>query len=150
MPDNKYVISGKGFLEELKSGRYPECVWTKSIRTAKTFTLRQANGAIEYIKKNIETHDECFVWSPFKETQPTGLYEVVRIPCYYNYLDEKDCGVLEWFTRKVSETDSDLTYLKKEKENKKSPEYYSFEEAKEVAKSKNIKILEEITRILSK
>jgi len=150
MATNKYVISGKGFLEEIKTGKNPECIWTKSIRTAKSFTFNQATGSIGFIKNETNFHEDCFIWSPFEENYTTGLYEVVRRESYHSIFDDDDRNVLEWYANKVSAADSDLICLNNIKQNKKEQKYYSYEEAIEIAKSKNIVMLKEITKILNK
>jgi len=149
MAINKYIISGKGFLQELKTGKLPECIWSKSIRTAKSFTFKQADGAIEYIKNNIDSNESCFVWSPFEENYVTGLYEVVRRSSYYSIMDENYCDVLEWQAKKVQSSDSDIIYLNNTKEDKKNQKYYSYEEAIEIAKMKNIRMLKELIKIVN-
>ena len=149
MAVNKYIISGKGFLEDVKGDKNSECVWTKNIRTAKSFTFNQANSFIEFIKNNTTFHDDCFIWSPFEENYVKGLYEVVRRSTYYSILDDNECDVLEWYAKKVSSADSDFIFLNSSKEIKKESKYYSYEEATEIAKSKNIRILKAISKIVN-
>lgn len=133
MSNNKYIISGQGFLKELTSGRIPTCSWTTSLKNAKSFTLNQAKGAIEYIKNNFESQDNYFIWSPFAETYEKDTYEVVRRDSFYSMMEETNYKVLEWYPCK-STAYSDFDHLKNLNENK-IIQKYSYEEAVEIAKN---------------
>ena len=151
----KYIISGKGFLKsiefvsEINHFGKKKCIWTKTLQDAKAFTSNQAKGYIDIINKMFDSEDSCFIWSPFDETCTKGLYEVNRRASFYNISSENEHSILEWYIRKVTVSKSDLSVLNDMRKDKLSKQYYSFEEATEIAKQKNLIMLEELLKVLN-
>lgn len=150
----KYIISSHGFfvnlefVSEIPHLGKQKCIWSKTLREAKACTLNQAKGYIDIINKIYESDDCCFIWSPFDTTYHKGLYEVVRRQSYYSLMDEKEHNILEWYVSKVTVSENDLSVLNDLKSDKSSKKYYSFDEATEIAKQKNLLLLEELIKII--
>lgn len=143
MSANKYIVSGKGFFKELIYGErniIDQIVWCDNLANAKLFTSNQAQGMIKKL-----TEIECFIWSPFKEHEKKNKYTVTKRSSSYNFIHDEDHTVLEWMVYKNFESSNDYTQLQNILRNK-VPELYSLEEANKIARDRNLKMLEELTK----
>jgi hypothetical protein len=129
---NNFIVSGKGFLVlmERNEDHTKSPVWTRVLRQATSYNSRQA---IQLIEKN---KLDAFIWNPYCEEPIRGMWEVVRRSDYHDFINEEEHNALEWMPRKVMmESKSDARFLISK--GKTPPEYYSQEEAVEIAKQRN-------------
>lgn len=143
---NHYVASGFGFFKEvgITEDFRQEPVWTNSIIEAKKYTSNQAQNQVKLMEVIYKV--KCFIWNPYKEHPKVKKWEVVQRGEFYDVMDETEHKVLEWFARKayiVPMTDAKHLITKGEERQKL---YMTEEEAKDVAKQKNMEMLEELNR----
>ena len=143
MGQTKFIISSDGFLGDIKrlERGEKEYVWVDTIRKAKLYSLKETKKIIE------ESPIKCFIWAPFTKEPIKDKFMVVRREAHYDFFNDEDHQVLEWCVMRVHDSESDIKFLKNITATAKTP-YYSFDEATEIAKQKNLKILNEITQIL--
>jgi hypothetical protein len=144
---NQYIVSGFGFLKEIRLTeefkQVPE--WTNNLIEAKKFTSKQAKNQIRTMLPNMDVI--CFVWNPYQEYPKIRKWEVVQRGEFYDVMDETEHKVLEWFVRKSHVrpmTDAKHLITKGEETGQKL--YMTEEEAKDVARKKNMEMLEELNR----
>jgi hypothetical protein len=136
-----YIVTSEGFLKDsfFDKEKLSKCfIYTNKIREAKIFKCNKS--AKDYIEKN---NLNAFIWN-LKEQEPIkDKYRIRRRSSYINCNTfERTHDVLEYcIERIVNEHNSDLTYLKN---NLKIDEYYNFEQAVEICKEKNLKMLAEL------
>lgn len=143
MSANKYIVSGKGFFKELIYGErniIDQVIWCDNLSNAKLFTSNQAQGMIKKL-----ADIDCFIWSPFKEHEKKNKYEVVKRSPSYSFIHDEEHSVLEWVTCKNFSSSNDYTQLQNILSNK-VPELYSLEEANKIARDRNLKMLDELTK----
>lgn len=139
-----YIVSGKGFYKETIYNELHErkVIWVNKISNAKSFKSGEAN------KRICNLGIDAWVWNPYEETPIKDRWDVVQRSNHYNFLDDENNLVLEWMViRMTGLCDSDVKFIKN-----KAPQnrYYSYDEAIQIAKEKNIKMLEELQTKINK
>lgn len=142
---NKYIISGVGFFAGFVDEKaYPkEATWTDNLSYAKSYTGNQAKQVVSQL-----CNVNCFVWSPFKQLENIETkYRVVRRRVY-NIDIYDDLNVLEWIIVKNYDDSNDFNTLKGFVVQQY--ELYDYETAVQVARERNLKMLQELNDILEK
>jgi len=147
---NNFIVSGKGFLKSTEFNKETlktDITWTSLIREAQRFNAKPANTVVK--KHNLE----AFVWNPYKEQPVRGKWEVVKRQSHYDFCNENEHKALEWKAKKVMmESKTDVKHLMSNGVDK--TEYYSEQEAREIAKERNqaiiIELQEKMERVIEK
>lgn len=152
MSINTYIVSGNGFYggKILKYDKdFPnkvigvEILWVDNVRNAKILSGKLARNVQKCI--NFPT----FLWNPYKEEPIKNKWRVVKRSSNYDIFEETYHHVLEWRAIKVvHESLTDVKYLSN-RTSSKNEVYYNEEDAKKLAKSNNVLILNELTKILN-
>ena len=137
MAQNSFVVSGKGFFKGSifdPITRTTTSHWTNKLREAKQFT---SSSAEKFVKNATEP---MFVFRPWEEEmQSEKKYRVVERQ--YDCNKPKRFEVEPFYIPK-----NDLEFLKSK--GKLPENVYSFEEATEIAKSKNQEIIDYLQKHL--
>jgi len=142
-----YIISGNGFLlgtekkpimeDNKRIGANIEYIWSDSIIGAHEYTSKQAKQMIKYMD-----HD-AFYWSPRKEFPLKNRWEVKQRQPGCDFLNNTTHLVGEFYAQKmVMRSNSDLSYLM----SGELDEGYSEEEAKDIAREKNLELKVELEK----
>lgn len=149
MSGKNYLVSGKGFYGgkqlvydlECVGSTIPiknEIVWVDNVREAKNLSGKSARNLIKI--HNLD----AFIWQPYKEEPIINQWKVIQRSNNYGFLNEKNHCALEWKAVKVvHENKTDVKFLANP--NQKN-EYYSEEDAKALAKEKNLAIIVELQK----
>lgn len=149
MSANSYIISSKGFFSKIKfiydietsastTIVHKELVWVDNVRNAHKFTSKAA-------REFVSCHNlDAFIWQPYKEEPIIDQWKVIQRSNHYDFFNEENHCALEWKAVKVvHENKNDVKFLS-------NPDfkydYYNEDEAKELAKEKNLAIIAELQK----
>jgi hypothetical protein len=143
-----YIISQFGFLKEIvfdkeSNTRIP--MWEQRICDVTPLKSKKSINRIKTILDGLNI--QSFVWNPMKEYKLENKWEVVMRSDLYDFYNDENHKVLEWIAVRRYNQDNDLNRLSG-KIN--IDELYSEEVAKEIAKAKNIEMLEELSKKINK